>query len=545
MKLQTGVELTNKKIRHRLKKAVFILDTALTGERPVKPHVAAKPSAVPPDLAPLSAEALATLVHSLSAAKSEGDILSALTAVPARPEDLLCYFRGDLAAVQAARRSLEDTCAVLQGKLGSKAKRKLLRITSAMASLSPVEACEKKRRLSDGGEVQGEGNEPPPLSEQSSRKKAKSTPTVDLAVAAAEEEANKKANEFLAEVVSALRACTSSGEVEAALGGVGGENGVMGNFTNRRALKRVLTQLLSPPADHSSDRGVALTSNARRKVKRVLEGLQVASTLRSEKYGWKSHSERADEQHGTTTDMSCTNMESGDAGIPKGARQVETKATSDPKPLKIRLFLGQLAFTTTESDIRNHIAQHGIKCEVQIRMLTNKDSGESRGSAFVDVVGGKRAVRKFMSLHHTVLNGRRINVERTVRVPKTTEAADARALEIKQDRLKQKIAHSELVDKLLMKYHDTGITDKINGVTGNDSLMNRLYAMNVKEAKDVLDEYRAQVGPTSKHWNEGVFRSILNRHDSGGSAVDQARETANCVRGFGMSGLHKKRKNED
>jgi RNA recognition motif-containing protein len=50
---------------------------------------------------------------------------------------------------------------------------------------------------------------------------------------------------------------------------------------------------------------------------------------------------------------------------------------------------------------------------VSVRLLTDKHSGKSRGMAFVDVATPQQLVRA-LRLHHSRLQGRAINVERTV-----------------------------------------------------------------------------------------------------------------------------------
>lgn len=75
------------------------------------------------------------------------------------------------------------------------------------------------------------------------------------------------------------------------------------------------------------------------------------------------------------------------------------------------VFAGQLPFTATTVDVREHFAKHGVfNCKV--RLLTDKKTKRSRGIAFVQVSSTKDMVAA-LRVHHTRLTGKMINVERT------------------------------------------------------------------------------------------------------------------------------------
>lgn len=556
---ESMVTKTNKKLRHRIKKTLYVLEVFLTGKKPeklVKPVKPDKPATVN-GMPPFS---LSEILEPLAKASNDGEIVSALKSIPGRAEDLLTFFGGDLVAAAAVKCAIDDACNQCGESIAAKGRRKISRITSALDSLLPSLPAPKKRPnptasvdeipqlkpvaasptsiLSNTIIPENEEKEGPVK-----KKPKKAVKSEDPPAGPSQEEKNRKANEFLSDVVAKLRASKTSSEVEAALVGVGGESGVDGNFANRRAMKRVLTKLLEGGADV-----ISLTSNARRKAKRALDGLEVASEKRSAQYGWKISSEKSSnksddsssddevgasasegeeegglDSHVDEEDDKASSHSSGDEQVKK-SDDFTKRSGNKIKALKFRLFFGQLSFSTTESDIRDHIAKHGITCDVRIRMLTKQDSGESRGAAFVDVLGGKRSLKRFMGMHHTMLNGRRINVERTVQRSKVAGADDATGLAINKDRIKNKIAHSETIDRLLTKYSETGIADKGNPVTSNDFLMNRLYALSVGDATKVLDDFKQQVlGANPKFMSkEDLFRNILHSYDNGGHAVDQA-----------------------
>jgi len=74
----------------------------------------------------------------------------------------------------------------------------------------------------------------------------------------------------------------------------------------------------------------------------------------------------------------------------------------------MKLYVGNLAFETTENDLQDLFAQHGTVNEVHLMM--DKITGKSRGFAFVtmgDTTQGNAAVS---ALNSHELNGRALNV---------------------------------------------------------------------------------------------------------------------------------------
>eukprot|EP00312_Isochrysidales_sp_CCMP1244_P008145 CAMPEP_0196673812 /NCGR_PEP_ID=MMETSP1090-20130531/3159_1 /TAXON_ID=37098 /ORGANISM="Isochrysis sp, Strain CCMP1244" /LENGTH=314 /DNA_ID=CAMNT_0042011589 /DNA_START=54 /DNA_END=995 /DNA_ORIENTATION=+ len=76
------------------------------------------------------------------------------------------------------------------------------------------------------------------------------------------------------------------------------------------------------------------------------------------------------------------------------------------------LFVGQLPYKATAKDVEAHFL---AVCAppVSVRLLTERESGASRGMAFVEL-SSESEVHSALRLHHSCLYGRRINVERTV-----------------------------------------------------------------------------------------------------------------------------------
>ena len=74
------------------------------------------------------------------------------------------------------------------------------------------------------------------------------------------------------------------------------------------------------------------------------------------------------------------------------------------------VFVGQLPLRATAHDVAKHFEAAG---SAKVRLLTHRKGGGSRGIAFVELES-ESAVHSALKLHHSVMDGRRINVERTV-----------------------------------------------------------------------------------------------------------------------------------
>jgi RNA recognition motif-containing protein len=72
-----------------------------------------------------------------------------------------------------------------------------------------------------------------------------------------------------------------------------------------------------------------------------------------------------------------------------------------------RLFIGNLPFDTTEADLRSLIS--GPSRNVQsVKIVTDKETGRSRGFAFVDLASDEEAQNAIVELNGTELGGRQL-----------------------------------------------------------------------------------------------------------------------------------------
>jgi RNA recognition motif-containing protein len=74
----------------------------------------------------------------------------------------------------------------------------------------------------------------------------------------------------------------------------------------------------------------------------------------------------------------------------------------------VNIFVGNLAFTTTEQDLRQLFESYGTV--ETIRIMTDRETGRSRGFGFVEMPDGHAAHSAIDALNGTSLAGRALTV---------------------------------------------------------------------------------------------------------------------------------------
>lgn len=74
----------------------------------------------------------------------------------------------------------------------------------------------------------------------------------------------------------------------------------------------------------------------------------------------------------------------------------------------MKLFVGNLSFQTTQADLESTFSQYGAVDSVSI--VTDRDTGQSRGFAFVEMADRNEAEAAISRLNGAELNGRAMNV---------------------------------------------------------------------------------------------------------------------------------------
>ena len=72
------------------------------------------------------------------------------------------------------------------------------------------------------------------------------------------------------------------------------------------------------------------------------------------------------------------------------------------------IFVGNMAFTTTEEQLRNIFEQFGTVDRAAI--LTDRDTGKSRGFGFVEMPNAEEAERAIGGLNGSNFMGRELNI---------------------------------------------------------------------------------------------------------------------------------------
>ena len=76
--------------------------------------------------------------------------------------------------------------------------------------------------------------------------------------------------------------------------------------------------------------------------------------------------------------------------------------------MKNRLYVGNLAFQTTEASLKSAFEKFGEVAEV--KLITDRETGRSRGFAFVVMSTGEQAQKATEQMHGAQLDGRALRV---------------------------------------------------------------------------------------------------------------------------------------
>jgi len=73
-----------------------------------------------------------------------------------------------------------------------------------------------------------------------------------------------------------------------------------------------------------------------------------------------------------------------------------------------RLYIGNLAFQTTEDTLRDAFARHGQV--VEVKLVSDRETGRSRGFGFVSMGSDDEARKAMTALDGSMLDGRSLRV---------------------------------------------------------------------------------------------------------------------------------------
>jgi RNA recognition motif-containing protein len=75
----------------------------------------------------------------------------------------------------------------------------------------------------------------------------------------------------------------------------------------------------------------------------------------------------------------------------------------------LKLFIGGVSYDATEDDLREAFSAHGELKEVHI--ATDKETGRSKGFAFITFPNKKDGLAAIKALHESKIHGRKISVQ--------------------------------------------------------------------------------------------------------------------------------------
>src|SRR5262249_46504563 len=91
-----------------------------------------------------------------------------------------------------------------------------------------------------------------------------------------------------------------------------------------------------------------------------------------------------------------------------GILQPSHRRTLDRKERTMRIFVGNIAFTASEFDLEELFGRHGRVSRAQI--ATDRETGRSRGFAFVEMPDSTEAQAAIEALHGASFAGRPLTV---------------------------------------------------------------------------------------------------------------------------------------
>lgn len=226
-------------------------------------------------------------------------------------------------------------------------------------------------------------------------------------------------------------------------------------------------------------------------------------------------------------------------------KDASSKAPASKKQKKSTpyiLFIGQLSYQTTADGLFKHIKDQIGKDEhtgkvlitpetLKVRLLTDdKKNGRSRGMAFVETSNPEISYQ-LLKLHHTNLDGRRINVERSAGGGKNSEV---RKEKISSYRKEQEEYMKETVDRIIADHKSRGELEDGELDDGVIALMKRHSAATVEIS---LAEYVEERGKDMDN-PSAYLTSIIGRVSVEGADGNKPTKKKEM---FGKKGRSKRR----
>jgi len=276
------------------------------------------------------------------------------------------------------------------------------------------------------------------------------------------------------------------------------------------------------PAGGEGDGGAAKPKDKRKRAAAVVAAAVVAAaSATSAEHGARKKRKRESEAEPAT--------ETAEVAA-EGDKPVDDNDDDDAgdgrRYQRLILFVGQLPYTATREQIAHHFFANGAG-KVRVRLLTDKATGKSRGTAFVDVDSPQQLVRA-LRLHRSRLQGRAINVERTVGGGGNNEKRKAKLSELRAfqgSRVAREVR--EIVDEFIEK--SAGV---LSSEDFDDRVIEALCSLPRDTCKQVLDEILVSNIAGAKNrqrWMMGCIKRYLEKTAKGEDFLTLEEEKAGII----------------
>lgn len=200
------------------------------------------------------------------------------------------------------------------------------------------------------------------------------------------------------------------------------------------------------------------------------------------------------------------------------------------------VFIGQLPFTATVDSIKEHFSRYGVYAIDNIRLLSDKNTGKSRGIAFMEVSDSKQLVLALRA-HHTKMSGRMINVERTVGGGGTGDVRKEKLAHLRVMQGKKTIKEVEAkIDEMLALNPGAVVTRS----DFDDRAIETLGTFPRDTVENILTEYMGsdKLGGVENRaaWLMGIIKKYRERLKSGNDFVQEGGGRGRGGRGGGRGG---------
>lgn len=285
-------------------------------------------------------------------------------------------------------------------------------------------------------------------------------------------------------------------------------NDVPLNAKERRKLARE-TERLKEEADAAAKAQAATTKKAAAPVKEAKAEAATTTAAAAPANGEKLNAQqrRLLARKASRPEDEASKSKVGEEGSKKRKRASKTTDGAEPnkkvKSIHLTLFVGQLPYNATEAKVRQHFHEAG---DIQVRMLTDKRTKKFKGTAFIEVKDSK-ALGAALSRHHTLFNGRRINVEMTA--SGGGNKSEQRRTKLDLLRKKQSNVQVEKTKALIQKHIDSR-EYKLTKDDVDDRMIDFLSWFDYETAKLALEEYNRCVSDRVQN-RKAFFMGILKR----------------------------------